>query len=50
MLAVVLRRSRTARPVVVSDLPSHRELASAYPGWVHVVKSTGGRAERARRA
>ena len=25
-------------PVLVSDIPSHRELAAAHPGWVHVIR------------
>lgn len=35
----VLEALAHGTPVVVSDIPSHRELAAAHPGWVHVVKA-----------
>ncbi len=35
----VLEALAHGTPVVVSDLPSHRLLAAAHPGWVHIVES-----------
>lgn len=34
----VLESLSAGTPVIVSDLPSHRELAQAYPGWVWLVE------------
>ena len=33
----VLESLSAGTPVIVSDLPSHRELAAAHPGWVRLV-------------
>lgn len=38
----VLEALAQATPVIASDIPSHRELAERYPGWVRVV---GGAAD-----
>jgi glycosyltransferase involved in cell wall biosynthesis len=35
---VVLEALRVGTPVVVSDLPAHRELRDRYPGWVTLVR------------
>lgn len=33
----VLEALAQGTPVIASDIPSHRELAAAYPGWVRVI-------------
>ena len=39
---VVLEALSAGTPAVVSDLPAHRELAAAHPGWIELVREPAG--------
>jgi glycosyltransferase involved in cell wall biosynthesis len=39
---VVLEALSAGTPAVVSDLPAHRELAAAHPGWIELAREPAG--------